>query len=198
MRDLFVDTSANRIRTSASTFVTVGNATQPFPRLLEAVDRLVRDDVLEKRVLVQSGNNPNFVPTYCEHVPFLSPEEFETWIAQADLIVSHAGAGTLFHVFQAGKTPVVMPRRKQNGELVDDHQIELARALAAEGRVVAAYEVEDLPEAIAEARERQRKEKMPSPVRMVSLLTEAVEDIARRNDRPVFWRRSGRSGGSVC
>lgn len=136
-------------------FVTVGNSTQGFRRLLEAVDILEGQGAFgDEPVLIQSGNNANFKPSYCEYGAFLSPEEFIRQINKAGTVICHAGAGTIIHVLRAGKIPVVMPRRKKYGEHVDDHQLELVDALSRLNRVIPALEPEDLPKAVAEARQR--------------------------------------------
>jgi UDP-N-acetylglucosamine transferase subunit ALG13 len=77
--------------------------------------------------------------------------DFVEVISKAELIICHSGAGTLIHILRAGKHPVVMPRRRKYGEVVDDHQVELATAFAAEGRVTHAAEPGDLPGAIESA-----------------------------------------------
>lgn len=48
----------------------------------------------------------------------------------------------------------MMPRQKKYNEHINDHQLQLVQALTAEGRIVPAYEPEDLPHAVAEARKR--------------------------------------------
>ena len=68
------------------------------------------------------------------------PEMIESMEA-ADVVVCHAGAGSILCALRAGHTPVVVPRLKRYQETVDDHQVEFSRALAAEGKVIA---VEDL------------------------------------------------------
>lgn len=159
-------------------FLTVGNATQGFQRLLSAVDHLTGSGCLMgELVFVQSGHNPEFRPSHCQHEPFLGMEDFAAMILGSDLIICHGGAGTLLHVLRAGKVPVVVPRRKQYGEHVDDHQIELAKALAAEGRIISAYEPRDLPAAIAEARRRNVQVIPPPSSRMVSLVSQAIEEL---------------------
>jgi len=162
-------------------FVTVGNAKQPFTRLLEAVERLAGERAFAKEeVLVQSGSSREFSPLYCSHVPFLSPEDFQASVRAATVIICHGGAGTLLHVFQAGKVPIVVPRGKRYGEAIDDHQSELTRVLAAEGRVIPVYEVTELPAAIAEARRYRAEAKEPAGRRAMDLLTKAIEEIAGR------------------
>ena len=162
-------------------FVTVGNATQPFPRLLEAVDRLAGEGVFPgEAVHIQSGNNPGFRPAHCRQEAFLSLEQFEDMVQQADLIISHAGAGTLLQVLQAGKVPVVMPRRREYGEIIDEHQMELVKALAAEGRIVPAFSPEELPPAIQQARTSSGRP-ATGPSRMLALVAEAIEQLRRRS-----------------
>lgn len=53
-------------------------------------------------------------------------------ISDADLVISHAGAGTCIEVLQTGKTLAVIV----NDSLMDNHQVELAEKLAKEGYLV--------------------------------------------------------------
>ncbi len=131
-----------------SSFVSVGNALQPFARLLDGVAACAH--LLPQPVLVQHGHTP-FAAPGCTAEPFLPMAGFEAAVAAADLVILHAGAGSVIHAIAAGKRPVVMPRRQHLGEHIDDHQLEFARALAASGRAVMAETADELPRAIAEA-----------------------------------------------
>jgi exopolysaccharide biosynthesis glucuronosyltransferase PssE len=166
------------------TFVTVGNATQPFARLLEAVETLAACGGLPAPVIVQSGNNPRFASRVCLVRPFLRMEEFEQHIASADLIIGHAGAGTVVHALAAGRTPVVMPRRARHGEHVDDHQVEFVRRLAAEGRVFPAWEPGELVGAVALALVRR--------LEPVAVTRSLVAVVSRQIDELVAARAAGR------
>jgi len=163
--------------------VTVGNATQPFSRLLEAVDRLIGEGVFNHApVLIQCGHAGGFQARHCEQRDFLAMDEFVGALRQAELVIAHGGAGTLFHLLQAGKVPIVMPRRAQYGEHVDDHQYELVQALSEEGRVIPAYEAVDLPAAIEQARQwNGRAERAPAPT-IQRLVAEAIEELL--SERP--------------
>ncbi len=148
-------------------------------RLLRAVDELAGEGLLGE-VLVQAGSNPEFSPRHCRAVKLMPLEEFEARVRQAELVICHAGAGTAIQVVRAGKVAVMMPRRKKYGEVVDDHQIELVRALAEAGRVVPAYEPEELRAAIAEARRRAADARPPEPTRMMQLVAAALDEVTRR------------------
>ena len=136
-------------------FVTVGNSRQGFVRLLDAIDQLAGSGAWgRERVLMQIGHVASYAPRHCDWHTFLEPAAFQQQLQEADVVVTHAGVGTLREAIRLGKTPVVMPRRQGCNEIVDDHQLELTAALAARGLVVAAYEPDSLIGAVQSARGR--------------------------------------------
>jgi len=164
-------------------FVTVGNATQGFRRLLNAVEALAAEGLFkDDEVVIQSGNTSNFCSLRGKQERFLPMEQFSEMIAKANLVICHAGAGTLFHVLQARKVPVVMPRRKHYGELVDDHQVELTEALTSQGRAIPAYEPEDLRAAILDAQSRRNKTPS-SPLLMLKLVEESIAELVGHSSK---------------
>jgi hypothetical protein len=53
---------------------------------------------------------------------WIGPAELATLADRAEVIVCHAGPGSLALAWERGRTPVVVPRRAAFGEHVDDHQ----------------------------------------------------------------------------
>jgi UDP-N-acetylglucosamine transferase subunit ALG13 len=161
-------------------FVTVGNATQRFPRLLKAVDDLSASGFFEAEpVVVQTGNNTGLRLAHCQPQAFLAMDEFERHMRNADLIICHGGCGTLLYAARLGKTPVVMPRRKKYDEHVNDHQMQLVNELASQGRIVPAYEPADLAGAIREARRRNTHSAPSPPSPMIDLVAQAITELSR-------------------
>ncbi len=155
-----------------STFVSVGTG-PPFPRLLNEVARLAALGMLPQPVIVQHGNTP-FHSAGCSAVAFLDRPEFDAQVAAAELVITQAGAGTALQAMRAGKVPVLMPRKASHGEVVDDHQAELAELLAAKGRAVLAEQPDELPGAIARARQLQAGAVRHRGERGESMLVDAV------------------------
>lgn len=144
-----------------STFVSVGNANQSFERLLQAVAALAGQGRLPAPVVVQYGYTP-FESTVCQAIDFLSMEDFSRHVLRADLLILHAGAGSMIHACQAAKVPVVVPRRARYGEHIDDHQVELVEAFAQQGLVVRVDGVDDLEVAAQRAIKLQNEcDKVP-------------------------------------
>lgn len=164
--------------TPALIFVTVGNATQSFRRLIEAVASLTEGgELMNEDVYVQNGHSGDVSFGRCRHDAFIGATQFIELIKQAEVVICHAGAGTLIHALQAGRTPVVMPRLAKYGEHVDDHQLELVSMLAGEGRIIPAYEVADLSGAIRQARQRRAEDRPKVRSLMIELVKEAIETL---------------------
>lgn len=153
-----------------STFVSVGNATQPFTRMLEAVCEIAGQ--LPQPVFVQYGAARFFACSACTGVEFLDMEEFAWRVRDAELLILHAGAGSVIHAVRAGKVPVVIPRRPIYGELVDDHQMEFARELEKVGKVFVAHDAATLINAVELATQRQNSlaDKVLSDSPLVSIV----------------------------
>ncbi len=124
-------------------FVTVG-AQMAFDRLIGWMDDWA---VAEGRqdVIAQIGPS-SYQPQRLEIVPFMSPPEFRARIAQADVIVAHAGMGSILNALELGKPILVVPRLSSLGETRNDHQVGTAQRLAEEGLV----RVADTRERLAE------------------------------------------------
>ena len=57
---------------------------------------------------------------------FMSTPEFTQETRRADVVITHAGVGSVIGLIESGIFPVVVPRRSAHGEHVDDHQEEIA------------------------------------------------------------------------
>ncbi len=122
-------------------FATCGSSHLPFERLMQALAVLPPDELV-----VQHG--PAEPPPAARAVPFLPYGEVVALIQEADVVISHAGVGSIICAIRAGHTPIVFPRVKRHSETVDDHQVELATALEERGTVRVTWTPEDLPAAI--------------------------------------------------
>lgn len=159
-------------------FVTVGNATHSFRRLLVAVDVCAESGLFgAERVFAQTGYNPIQLG-HCEGRSFLSRSEFRKSLEEASLVISHGGAGTILEMIHLNKVPVVMPRRKRYGEHVNDHQVQLVRAMASQGWIVPVFEPEELAHAFRKARRSSGNRGVLPSSRMLPLIARAIEELA--------------------
>jgi UDP-N-acetylglucosamine transferase subunit ALG13 len=84
-------------------------------------------------------------------VAFLEYAELLEYMRRARAVVTHAGVGSIMASLSVGKRPFVVPRRRELGEAVDDHQSELAGRLEKAGLVAVVADPAALPGALAGA-----------------------------------------------
>ncbi len=130
-------------------FVTVGTHHQPFERLLAALNSLDGDDLV-----VQFGpaRPPAGVARSEAYMPF---NEMLECFAEADTVITHAGVGSILCARRAGHVPLVVPRRRDLGEHVDDHQAELTRGLETRGTAIAVWDTDALADQVKSAPPRR-------------------------------------------
>lgn len=100
-------------------FVTVGGQL-PFDRLVHTVDRWAMDRG-RADVFAQIGDSSS-PPGHIQWERFLSPTDFQAKAQEADVIVAHAGMGSILTALELEKPIVIMPRRAQLNEHRNDHQ----------------------------------------------------------------------------
>jgi UDP-N-acetylglucosamine transferase subunit ALG13 len=123
-------------------FVTVGTQL-PFDRLVTAVDRWAGHAEPVNHVFAQIGPT-DLQPRHIEWSAFISPPECQRRMRDADVIVAHAGMGTILSALELGKPLVVMPRRAALGEHRNEHQLATARWLAESRGVGVAFDEREL------------------------------------------------------
>ncbi|UBM58081.1 glycosyl transferase family 28 [Marinilongibacter aquaticus] len=104
-------------------FVTTGTQL-PFDRLIEAIDKLA-EAFSDESFIVQISNydTVQVKSQNIKLVGFLEPEEFNQYFDSADLIIGHAGMGTILKALEDGKALVVFPRKASLVEHRNDHQM---------------------------------------------------------------------------
>ena len=119
-------------------FVTLGTQDKQFKRLLEAVDKLDIDD----KIIAQTGST-EFKSDKIEIHKYLSQRKFNQYMEDADMIITHAGVGTIIAGLKLHKKMIVAARKAEYKEHVNDHQIELATKLEQLGCILAYQDGED-------------------------------------------------------
>lgn len=123
----------------------VGTHHQQFNRLLKAVESLPGEK------LVQYGHS-TYQPKGSTNVAFLPFDEIRLAMEKAEVIITHAGTGTVMLALSLGKRPVLAPRYNKFDEHVDDHQLELVNTLNDLGLIEPWLPGDDLSTAVARAR----------------------------------------------
>jgi len=121
--------------------VTVGLHDRPFDRLVRAADGMA--SLTQEPVIVQRGCTV-YQPAHAAWFDAVPAGRMEALVAQARVVVSHAGAGSVLAAQRVRVSLVLVPRLRRWGESIDDHQQQLAAALAAQGRAFVLDDVSPL------------------------------------------------------
>jgi UDP-N-acetylglucosamine--N-acetylmuramyl-(pentapeptide) pyrophosphoryl-undecaprenol N-acetylglucosamine transferase len=76
------------------------------------------------------GLTPMSQPSNWRAVDALSYTEVSRRIKAGHQVIAHAGIGSILTVQSNGGRPIIVPRSRRLGEHIDDHQVDIARALA--------------------------------------------------------------------
>jgi len=137
-----------RLERKTMIFLTVGTQF-PFDRLVKAVDTLVGRNGFDEEIYAQIGNS-SYQPRNFKAIPSLEKTVFDKYICEASCIISHAGMGTITMALENHKPLLVMPRLKRHREVVNDHQVSIAKKFEELGHILVAYTEEELPDKLRE------------------------------------------------
>jgi len=132
-------------------FITVGTHTQPFNRLLVEVDNLISKGFIKKRVVAQIGYS-TYKPKNYEFFNFTSYKKILSLNKKADIVISHAGVGSIIIALKYKKPLIIVPRLKKYNEHTDNHQLQIAKAFENENKAIVVYDIEKLGNAIKNAK----------------------------------------------
>lgn len=119
--------------------VTVGTERYPFNRLMRWIDVLLKYGFLnedQEEVIVQYGSC-TILPAGVKVYSLLPETKFHELLDKARLIIAHCGEGTINLLEETTAPYILVPRSHRLGEHIDNHQIELANALAQSGSAIA-------------------------------------------------------------
>ncbi len=127
--------------------VTVGTD-GPFDRLINAMDQWTAEQG-RTDVVAQIGRT-TLRPQHMRWYEFLEPPQFREYFSSADLIVAHAGMGTILSALRYEKPLLVMPRRASLGEQRNEHQLATANRLLQLGKINVAFDENQLRARLAD------------------------------------------------
>jgi len=155
-------------------FVTVGTQ-GPFDRLVQAMDRWAARTV-RTDVVAQIGAGA-WKPAQLAWREYLEPAAHREAFEEAEIVVAHAGIGTLVSALELGKTIVVMPRLARLGEHRNDHQLATARHFCSRHEVRVAQDEIELGAALDELLRQAAKELEPAPRRRLEPSPTLLESV---------------------
>lgn len=127
-------------------FVTVGTHEQPFNRLVEYMDKWAGEH--NEEVVIQTGFS-TYKPVNCRWQKLFPYNEMIETVNKARIVITHGGPSSFIMSLQIGKVPIVVPRKKEYDEHVNDHQVDFCKAVSErQGNIIVVDYIDDLSELI--------------------------------------------------
>ena len=132
--------------------VTVGTHDQQFNRLVRFMDEWAGEH--DEPVVIQSGCS-TVEPHHCELRDYYPFQMMQKYMEEARIVITHGGPSSFVTALRLGKTPIVVPRKKEFNEHVNDHQVAFARAFAEKNNnIIVVEDIEELGGIIASYTDR--------------------------------------------
>lgn len=124
-------------------FVSLGTQDKPFNRIIDYVISLKENlkELQGEKIIIQLGQT-KLIKSDNERIKNLEnitiydmfkPEKMKDIIKDSDIIITHAGVGTIMECLEMGKEIIVVPRKVENLEHVNNHQEEIAFEMEKKG-----------------------------------------------------------------
>ena len=127
-------------------FVTVGTHEQPFNRLIEQMDRWA--ECHDEEVVIQTGFS-TYEPKKARWSKLFPYPAMVEMIDEARIIITHGGPSSFIMPLQIGKIPIVVPRKHEFAEHVNNHQVDFCNQVAKrQNNIIVVEDVNKLGETI--------------------------------------------------
>lgn len=154
--------------------VLLGTQNNSFYRLLEEIEENIKDGTITEEVIVQTG----FTKYKSENMKLfdmIPSDEYEKYIKEANLIITHGGAGSIIQSIRLGKKVIAVPRLQKYGEHVNDHQIEIIKAFGERGYIVGINNVSELKKALEDIKDFNPKEFKGNTENMINIISDFID-----------------------
>lgn len=156
-------------------FVTLGTQDKLFTRLLENIDKCIYNGEIKERVIVQAGIT-KFKSDKMEMFDLLDKDEFDRYIKECDLLITHGGVGSILTGLKNNKKVIVSPRLAKYNEHINDHQVQITNKFAEAGYILAYNDGDNLGEIIEKSKSFKPKKYKSNTDNMIKIIKDYIDN----------------------
>ena len=153
----------------------LGTQNNSFYRLLEEIDRLIEIGKINDEVIVQAGYT-KYESQNMKIIDFVSSEEIEKLEQKANCIITHGGVGSIIGSIEKGKKVIAVPRLKQYGEHVNDHQLDIVESFDKLGYIIGITDVSQLEEALQRVKVFEPKKYIQNTGNIIKIVENFIDN----------------------
>ena len=125
--------------------ILLGTIQLEFVRPLKEIEKLCEKGIIQDKIIVQSGFT-KYNSKYFEIIPFIEPDILNQLIEDAELVISHAGTGSVVGALKKQKKVIAVARYVELTEHVDNHQLDLLEEFEKKGYLIPWYKDDNVIE----------------------------------------------------
>ena len=157
--------------------VLLGTQNNDFHRLLDEIEKNINQGNINDEVIVQAGFT-KYKSSQMQIFNMIPKNDLESLVKKADLIITHAGLGSIEMSLEQGKKVIAVPRLKKYGEHVNDHQKDIENEYKKRGWIIGIDDVSELSAALNEAKSfKPQKYVEPKRENMVNIIKTFIDKI---------------------
>ena len=155
--------------------VLLGTQDKQFNRLLEEIDKQIIKGNIKEEVIVQAGHT-KYISDKMTIFDLISGNEFNKYIEEADLIITHGGVGSIITAIKLGKKVIACPRLKQYKEHTNDHQIQIIDTFTKANYIIGMNDVSELEEKLKQIKQFEPKKVEFDNSKMINIIENFISE----------------------
>lgn len=156
-------------------FVTLGTQDKQFKRLLKAVEREKLNGNIKEKIIVQAGYT-KYKSTVMEIFDTIPKDEFEEYMKNASLIITHGGVGSILTALSNNKKVIASPRLSKYKEHTNDHQKQIVDEFEKDGYILALRNTNKLSEVLKKVKTFTPKKYESNKKNFQKIITDYIDN----------------------
>ena len=161
--------------------VLLGTQHNEFVRLLQEIDECIENGIIKEKVIVQAGIT-KYKCDKMEIFDMVSKEQLEQLVQEADLIITHGGAGSIIMALRKNKKVIAVPRLHEYGEHVNDHQKQIINVFSEKKYIIGIQAVKDLPEALDKVKDFKPEKYQNNNQKIMDIIENFIENVLKEGN----------------
>ena len=157
-------------------FVTLGTQDKGFPRLLEAIDKQIKKGNIKEKVIVQAGLT-EYESDNMEIFDLVPQKDFDKYVDEASLIITHGGAGSILTAVKKGKKVIAAARLSKYKEHNNDHQLQIVKEFSKKGYILELDNFDELDKVLKKVKTFKPKKYVSNTKNIEDLVIKYIEDF---------------------
>lgn len=155
--------------------VLLGTQNNKFERLLKEIQKCIDNKVITEDVVVQAGST-NFESDNMKIFDLIPEDELDELKKKARIIITHGGVGSIVGCIKIGKKVIAVPRLKEYGEHVNNHQKQIVETFNNQGLIKGVQDLKDLKNAIISIDEFIPSKFISNTENVIKIVDKFIED----------------------